>query len=1004
MKNKIIIWLIRCIPGRIVEYKWNREIGAYLIAIALAASLMVSCLAIVCSTSGDPEEKSISRVSYTVHTPISINGNADFAAQAIVESWPGDGSLGNPYIIQGYDINASSADGINIQNTNVHFIVSGCYIHHGSFSLWYTGLSLHNCSNGTLTGNNCSKNEYNIWLESSSNNTLINNNCSKGYYGIYLGPSSNSNTISNNNCSVNYNIGIVLGSSSNNTIASNTCNFNTIQGIRLSSSSNNTVSNNNCSSNNCGIYLRSSTNNTISNNNCSSNNYGIYLYDHSTNNTLSDNNFSSNTNYGVCISQLSNGNTVSNNNCSNNDQGIQLDSGSFYNTLSNNNCSSNSYGICLVSSSYYNTLNNNTCNSNSISGIILLSFSNSNIISWNQACNNINYGVNIQSGSNNRIWNNTLINNNGAGSVYNPSNIQAYDAGTNNRWNSSGTLHGYGNWWSDLTAPDMNLDGIVDWSYNLTGSAGAKDYCPRTIILNDTWAPTTSSGLTGTVGNNSWYKSDVTVTLIAYDPGSGVNYTNYQINSGGWLNYTGALLVSGQGSYTIEFYSVDNASNVEATNSISFDIDTVAPTTAHGSVDYTITLTPTDATSDVDYTMYRINGGSWLTYAGTFSAGSSGMIVIDYYSVDNAGNTEMLSTFSVTNDKTAPATTARLAGTAKLNGWYVSNVTVTLLATDNVGGCGVEVTNYKIDGGGWQTYTLPFIIATEGAHIVEFNSTDLAGNIESNKNITFKTDKTKPTLTINQTTGFEVTANYTIISWLGSDATSGMQRFEISINGGPFSSVYLEMSHNFSGLTDGIYNVTVKAVDKAGNTVEQTIQFTVDTGAGGGGGIDLFNLILVVLIIGVIAGIAIPAIFGMRRKAKTEPPKGQPADNSKIDVGKWYETGKKKKAEPSPPKPGDNTKINVSGSDDVKPKKTEPPQQKPADSSKFGVGESDEAGKTKKVEPSSPKPADNTKINVSGSDGGPKKPDIPPPKPADNTTVDVSGPAETRQKKPPKSP
>jgi len=590
--------------------------------------------------------------------------------------------------------------------------------------------------------------------------------------------------------------------------------------------------------------------------------------------------------------------------------------------------------------------------------------------------------VNIQSGSNNRIWNNTFINNNGAGSVYNPSNIQAYDAGTNNRWNSSGTLHGYGNWWSDLTAPDMNLDGIVDWSYNLTGSAGAKDYCPLTIILTDTWAPTTSSGLTGTVGNNSWYTSGVTVTLTAYDPGSGVNFTNYQINSGGWLNYTGAFLLSGQGSYTIEFYSVDNASNVEATHSISFDIDTVAPTTAHGSVDYTITLTPTDATSGVDYTMYRINGGSWLTYAGTFSAGSSGMIAIDCYSVDNAGNTEISSTFSVTNDKTAPATTARLAGTAKLNGWYVSNVTVTLLATDNVGGCGVEVTNYQIDGGGWQTYTLPFIIATDGAHIIKFNSTDLAGNIESNKNITFKTDKTKSTLTINQTTGFEVTVNYTVISWMGSDATSGMQRFEISINGGSFSSVYLDMSHNFSGLTDGVYNITVKAVDKAGNTVEQTIQFTVDTGGAGtgtSGDLILYIAIIVIIIVAIIAAIAIPSIFGMRRKTKAEPPKGKPADSSKIDVSKWYEAGKKKKVKPSPPKPADNTKINVSGSDDVKPNKTEPPQQKPADNSKFGVSESDEAGKKKKIEPSSPKPADNTKIDVSGSD-------------------------ETGQKKPPKSP
>jgi hypothetical protein len=37
---------------------------------------------------------------------------------------------------------------------------------------------------------------------------------------------------------------------------------------------------------------------------------------------------------------------------------------------------------------------------------------------------------------------------------------------------------GYGNYWSDWIGPDDNGDGIVDISYNLTGSAGAKDYYP----------------------------------------------------------------------------------------------------------------------------------------------------------------------------------------------------------------------------------------------------------------------------------------------------------------------------------------------------------------------------------------------------------------------------------------------------------------------------------------------------------------------------------------------
>jgi len=75
------------------------------------------------------------------------------------------------------------------------------------------------------------------------------------------------------------------------------------------------------------------------------------------------------------------------------------------------------------------------------------------------------------------IWNNTFIGNNGAGETYDPGHIQAFGYGW---WNST---DGYGNWWSDLTKPDANHDGIVDWSYNLT--SGAKDYYPRTTLSSE---------------------------------------------------------------------------------------------------------------------------------------------------------------------------------------------------------------------------------------------------------------------------------------------------------------------------------------------------------------------------------------------------------------------------------------------------------------------------------------------------------------------------------------
>jgi parallel beta-helix repeat protein len=159
--------------------------------------------------------------------------------------------------------------------------------------------------------------------------------------------------------------------------------------------------------------------------------------------------------------------------------GIYLYSSS-NNTLINNTCSSTAsgYGIYFDLSSN-NNLTHNTC-SGALYDIYLDTSSNNNLITQNWVNNSAGEGVRINSGSNNRIWNNTFYHNKGSGDTYSSSKIQAYDAGTNNWWNTSGSPHGYGNYWSDLTSPDADFDGIVDWSYNLTGSAGAKDWYPRT--------------------------------------------------------------------------------------------------------------------------------------------------------------------------------------------------------------------------------------------------------------------------------------------------------------------------------------------------------------------------------------------------------------------------------------------------------------------------------------------------------------------------------------------
>jgi len=692
-------------------------------------------------------------LALTAHDPILIDGNGGFTNASGV-TW-GSGTASDPYVVEGWDVDASTADGISIQNTDAHFIIRNCYVHYGWWN--YDGISLFRCVNGILENNTCSNDFNGIALQLSSNNILVNNNCSSNdWASIALFSSCNNNTLSNNICSNDGN-GLYLESSSDNTLCNNTCS-NDFYGIHIWwSSSNNALINNTCSNNYYGIWLESTHNTTLDGNILIQNGILILGSDFSywnthnidTSNTVNgrpvyyckdqngstvpdgagqvilanctnftiENQNLSDTDSGIILG-YSSGVFVANNTCSNNVLGLYLFSSSD-NILINNTCSNDDWGICLVSSSD-NTLSNNTCSnsvlglylisssdnalsnntcSNNGDGICLILASNNNEISRNLVCNNAGYGVNISSWSSNHIWNNTFIGNNGATDTYNPSHVQAFNDGATNWWNST---DGYGNSWSDWTAPDdVPPYGIVDLPYSVPGHAGAKDYYPLTSIENI--SPITTASSSGAVGTNGWFKSNVSVSLSAADAGSGVDATFYRIGtSGSWLDYSSSFVLSSDGNSTVQFYSMDNA-----------------------------------------------------------------------------------------------------------------------------------------------------------------------GNSESAKNITVKIDKTSPTLIVNQTAGFEATVNYTVISWVGSDATSGIDRFEVSIDGAASASVGMAMSRNFSGLTDGIHNVTVKAVDAAGNEVNQTIQFTVDTSTSGGGiwgDLMLYGSIVVIIVI-IVAAIEVI----MMRKKKSPP-------------------------------------------------------------------------------------------------------------------------------------
>ena len=160
---------------------------------------------------------------------IFINGNNTFTAKAISEGWSGDGSLNDPYIIENYTIQALSEHGIEIRNTNLHFIIRNVSITNGR-SNYYHGIYLYNVTNGILENNTADNNLAGFLLVDSDNNTLNDNVAINNLHGFRFWHSNN-NTLTNSTANSNLEYGIYLDNSNYNNITRNTLFFNELGSI-----------------------------------------------------------------------------------------------------------------------------------------------------------------------------------------------------------------------------------------------------------------------------------------------------------------------------------------------------------------------------------------------------------------------------------------------------------------------------------------------------------------------------------------------------------------------------------------------------------------------------------------------------------------------------------------------------------------------------------------------------------------------------------------------------
>ena len=124
-----------------------------------------------------------------------------------------------------------------------------------------------------------------------------------------------------------------------------------------------------------------------------------------------------------------------------------------------------------------------------------------------------------------------------------------------------------GLWEYEVRANDVDPGGEQVDVEIVTGQGSLADITP----------PVTQASLTGDAGKRGWFVSPVNVELEATDSESGVAATWYRVDQDAFQAFSSPFVV-GEGWHTLEFYSEDNAGNVEPTQSIRINVDLTPPT------------------------------------------------------------------------------------------------------------------------------------------------------------------------------------------------------------------------------------------------------------------------------------------------------------------------------------------------------------------------------------------------------------------------------------------
>jgi hypothetical protein len=227
------------------------------------------------------------------------------------------------------------------------------------------------------------------------------------------------------------------------------------------------------------------------------------------------------------------------------------------------------------------------------------------------------------------------------------------------------------------------------------------------------------------------------------------------------------------------------------------------------------------------YWEYTFSG---LTGAGQFQIEARLQKTGDIEEHSTMGLDDVKLTTTPDADTTKPSTSATPSVEPNAAGWNKENVTVRLNATDNQGGSGVQKITYSASGAQTIAQTdapgdsVEVALYQEGTTTLTYYATDKAGNVEDQKSLTLKIDKSAPTGTVSINDGASRTRSRSVTLTLSAtdpSPGSGVSQMRISNTQSGLSSASWEAYSTTKAWSlssgQGTKTVYVQYRDRAGN-------------------------------------------------------------------------------------------------------------------------------------------------------------------------------------------